>query len=449
MLRLECLSLKSWSRVSPKGKSAASPCREGRVGNQTGTTDGDLGGRTSAVAASVFDTRVWRVTGAPLVRGAASGTLSGHTIAVKDLFAVAGHRIGVGSRAYLAEARIETATAPAIQALLDAGADVAGIAQTDQFAYSIEGLNPDYGTPPNPAAPRAIPGGSSSGPASAVALGQASIGVGSDTAGSIRVPASYQGLWGLRTTHGAVSLDGVAPLAPRYDTVGWLTRDGTTMRAVASVGLANTPADVPHGRDTSGRVVACPWIDGAATGEVRAAVAAVRASVIGADGVGGVDLPEPHELFEAFRVTQSPEAWRSHGAWVESHPGALGPDIAERFAWARAVTADEEAAGLEWVAALAARIDDALGDDVLVIPSAASAAPRLDADADALMRVREATLGMTSVAGLTGRPALSVPLARTDAGPVGVCLVGPRGSDLALIDLALAWESELEDRTLG
>lgn len=287
--------------------------------------------------------------------------------------------------------------------------------------------------------PGGIPGGSSSGPASATALGHASIGVGTDTAGSIRVPASYQGLWGLRPTHGAVSLEGVVPLAPRYDTVGWLTRDGRTMRAVATVGLAATPDGVPRDRSHSGRVVASDGVDAAATDEARSAVAAVLASVMGEEGVGRVDLPEPHEFFEVFRVTQSPEAWRSHGAWVDSHPDALGPDIQERFAWARAVTADEEAAGLERVAQLAARIDNALRDDVLVLPSAASAAPRLDADADVLMRVREATLGMTSVAGLTGRPALSVPLAATDAGPVGVCLVGPRGSDLALIDLALSW----------
>lgn len=392
-----------------------------------------------------LDTRVWRVTGAPLVRGASAGPLSGQTVAVKDLFAIAGQRVGVGSRAYLAEAPVETATAPAVQALLVAGADVVGIAQTDQFAYSIEGLNPDYWAAPNPAVPGGIPGGSSSGPASAVALGQASIGIGSDTAGSIRIPASYQGLWGLRTTHGAVSLEGVAPLGPRYDTVGWLTRYGSTLRAVATVGLAATPDAVPRDRALSGRVVMCSGIEAAATEEARAAVAAVASAVV-AGGPCRVDLPDPREMFEAFRVTQSAEAWRSHGAWVDSHPGALGPDIEARFAWARAVTPDDERAGLQEVSRLASWIDRALGDDLLVLPSAASAAPRVGDDSEKLNMLRESTLGMTAVAGLSGRPALSVPLARTDAGPVGVCLVGPRGSDLALIDLALNWELELGRR---
>lgn len=396
--------------------------------------------------AKAIDQRVWRVVGSPLVVGARSaagapaGPLAGRTVAVKDLFAIVGQRIGVGSRAYLAEARVEERTAPAVQALLDAGADVLGLAQTDQFAYSIAGLNPDYGTPPNPAVPGAIPGGSSSGPASAVALGHADIGLGSDTAGSIRVPASYQGLWGIRTTHGAVSLDGVAPLAPRYDTVGWLTRDGFALLAVAGVGLAGRVET-----RLGDRVVVAPGVDSAATRAAREAVAGVMANLAraGLAEASAVELPSTRELFDAFRVTQSAEAWRSDGDWVATHRGALAPDVAERFDFAASITPAREAEGLAAVAGLARRIDEALGDAVLVLPSAASAAPPVNADPDTLQSLREATLGMTAIAGLTGRPALSVPWAVTDAGPVGVCLVGPRGSDLALIELALHWDEAL------
>jgi Asp-tRNA(Asn)/Glu-tRNA(Gln) amidotransferase A subunit family amidase len=151
-------------------------------------------------------------------------------------------------------------------------------------------------------------------------------------------------------------------------------------------------------------------------------------------------------MFEAFRVTQSAQAWRSHGAWVDAHPDALAPDIAARFEWARSVTPDQEAEGLAHVALLAAAIDAALGHDVLVLPSAASAAPHIGADEATLNSLREATLGMTAIAGLTGRPALSVPLAMTAQGPVGVCLVGPRGSDLALIERAIEWQAALARR---
>lgn len=389
----------------------------------------------------VVDASVWRVVGSPLVAGAAHGPLRGRTVAVKDIFSIAGQRIGAGSRAYLAGAPLERSNAPVVQALLDAGADVLGIAQTDQFAYSIAGLNTDYGTPPNAAVHGGIPGGSSSGPATAVALGQADIGVGSDTAGSVRVPASYQGLWGLRTTHGAVSLVGVLPLAPRYDTVGWLTRDGATMRAAAEVGLSPSESVV-----STGRVLMCEGLNAAALPEAVTAVRRVVATLASARVIGdpeSVELPLWRDLFEVFRVTQSAEAWRSHGEWVDAHPGSLAPDIAARFAWAKAVTAEREEAGLARLRGMAHAIDAVLGQDVLVLPSAASAAPDIGADESTLNALREATLGMTAVAGLTGRPALSVPLAMAPSGPIGVCLVGPRGSDLALIDHAIEWQQEL------
>ncbi len=396
--------------------------------------------------AKAMDARVWRVIGAPLVPGAVASSaegvlpLAGRTIAVKDLFAIAGQRIGVGSRAYLAEAPVETATAPAVQSLLNAGADVLGIAQTDQFAYSIAGLNPDYGTPPNAAVRGAIPGGSSSGPASAVALGQADIGLGTDTAGSIRVPASYQGLWGLRTTHGAVSLEGVAPLAPRYDTVGWMTRDGDTLLAAATAGLVGQPRT-----ELGARVLVAPGVLASATRDAADAVVEFLGRLVaaGVAATEAVDLPATIDLYETFRITQSAEAWRSDGAWVTAHPGALAPDVEQRFEFAASVTEEQEAAALAALAGHAAAIDAALGDGVLVLPAAASAAPSLAAEPETLQGLREATLGMTAVAGFTGRPALTVPWLRTPGGPLGLCLVGPRGSDLALIELALRWEATL------
>ncbi|WP_062386202.1 AtzH-like domain-containing protein [Demequina iriomotensis] len=439
-------------RVHPAGDDAAhvttvnAPAGGGR-GLVTQLWRRDGAGAWRIVAAHVtapapaIDGRVWRVVGAPLVAGADEGPLAGETVAVKDLFAIAGQRIGVGVRAYLAEAPVEERTAPAVQALLDAGADVRGIAQTDQFAYSIAGLNPDYGTPPNVAVPGAIPGGSSSGPASAVALGQASIGLGTDTAGSIRVPASYQGLWGLRPTHGAVSLEHVAPLAPRYDTAGWLTRDGETMRRVASVGLAGAPSVEPEAS-----YLAAPAVMMSCAAGVRDAFDVALGALADAGlRVAPVDVPALDDMLLAFRLTQSAEAWVSDGAWVESHPGALAPDVQDRFDFARDVTHDQEADALADAGLLAARLDLELGDRILLVPSAASAAPSLDAAEPELEERRRATLSITAIAGLTGRPALSVPLLDTPDGPVGMCLVGPAGSELALVEAGLALEALLRN----
>lgn len=376
-----------------------------------------------------MDTTVWREHGTPLVAGAPDGPLRGETVAVKDLYAVAGYAVGVGNPTFLAEAAVETRTAAVVQQLLDAGADIAGIVQTDEFAYSIQGANPHYGTPPNAAVPGRLPGGSSSGPASAVALGQASIGLGTDTAGSVRVPASYQGLWGLRTTHGAVSSEGVWPLAPTFDSVGWMARDPVTLRHVAEVSLG---APLQPGRFVvEARFVVAPRLVALAEPAVRNAFTAAIARF----EVEDVDLGDPDAMVEAFRVTQAAEAWDSDGSWVSRHPDAIGPGTKERFEFAASVTAMQEADAREDLAEHRQRLDERLGDRILLLPSASSAAPRTITKAADLDAVRGATLRLTAIAGITGRPALSVPALRLPQ-PAGLCLVGPRGSDVGLIDVA-------------
>lgn len=399
-----------------------------------------------SVPAPAVNGAIWRVAGNPLVAGAASGPLAGMTVAVKDLYAVTGFAIGAGVKAFLAGAPVQEKTAPAVQALLDAGASIQGIAQTDQFAYSMAGQNPDYGTPPNPSVVGAISGGSSNGPVSAVATGQATIGLGTDTGGSIRVPASYNGLWGLRTTHGAVSDELVHPLAPTFDTVGWLTRDAATLRAAASVSL-----DATAQRPAGGFAI-IPSVTGTAEPYVQRAIDALFGPAASAGLLGDVavvDFGDIDALADIFRVIQGAEAWASDGEWVEAHPGALGADIAGRFAFAKTVTREQEAQARVDLAAARLRIEGILGDRVLLIPSAASIAPSVTADPEEINRLRVANLRLTSIAGITGRPALSVPLLSVSSpsaltpAPVGVCMIGPRFSDLALINLAVELVAKL------
>jgi amidase len=403
-------------------------------------TDGPADGGWAGEAARLSDpapailASIWRVVGAPLLAPTAAGTLSGHTVAVKDLFDVAAFAVGAGVPAYLAEGAPAAGNAAAGDALLGAGASVTGIARTDEFAYSIAGRNPHYGTPPNGALAGAIPGGSSSGPASAVALGQASIGLGTDTGGSIRVPASYQGLWGLRTTHGSVSRSGLLPLAPSFDTVGWLTRDAATLAAAAAATLDVT-AQGPLRR----RFCVAPALSPFVEPTVRDAFHALLETLGPGDDLSIVDLGDVDELFETFRVVQAGEAWASHGPWVEAHPDALGGDIAARFAVAARITERESLDAAVVFAAARERLDGLLGDRVLLLPSASSAAPATTATAEELERTRAGTLRLTCIAGLTGRPALSIPVmtvaTRIGPAPVGLCLIGPRYTDLALIGL--------------
>lgn len=376
-----------------------------------------------------FDRAIWRMVGDPLVAASGSGSLSGETVAVKDLFAVAGFAVGAGVPAWLAEAAGEPADAEAVARLRAAGAAVAGLSRTDQFAYSLAGDNPWYGTPVNAAVPGGLPGGSSSGSASAVALGAASLGLATDTGGSVRVPASYQGLWGWRSTHDAVPRGGLLPLAPDFDTVGLLTRDPELLRKAAAVLLAGAPASTPAG------FVAPAASPGLEPG-VADAFAGWRAHRL--PDAGAVELPDLAAAAEAFRVHQAFQAWQQHGDWVRAHPKALRGPAGDRFRLAAEIDAVADAAAVDRLARLRAEFDEALGERVLVLPSASGPAPRLWASPADVDAHRQATFRLTCIAGITGRPAVGVPALHLPGGPVGVCLVGPRGSDLALIELASA-----------
>jgi Asp-tRNA(Asn)/Glu-tRNA(Gln) amidotransferase A subunit family amidase len=382
------------------------------------------------------DPAVWRVAGIPLLPPLGRGPLDGLGVAVKDLIAVEGHPTGGGVPAYLAGQSARPASAPAVTALRRAGAHLAGIAQADEFAYSIAGSNSHYGTAPNPAAPARLGGGSSSGPAAAVALGQAQVGLGTDTAGSIRVPAAYQGLVGFRPTHGAVPSDGVLPLAPSFDTVGWLTRDIATSAAVAAVLL---PAR--NGTPTaSARVLRLPLAERLAEPLTRdlfaGAVAAFEAAgTLPPARQAALTAATLDEWFAAFRTVQAYEAWATHGSWIEAHPGSLGPDVAARFAAAAAVTGEEAAAARATVAAARDQLREWLDGAILVLPTVPGPAPLRTAGPAEIDDVRGRTLRISCLSPIAGAPAISLPMAGHDA-PVGLCLIGAPGSDLALLSTA-------------
>ncbi|WP_330179790.1 amidase family protein [Nocardia sp. NBC_01503] len=371
---------------------------------------------------------VWRVHGAPLIAAPAPGALTGHTVAVKDLYAVAGFAVGAGVREYLGDP--EPRHAYVVAALLGAGADIAGIAHTDEFAYSITGANGGYGMPVNPAAPQRIPGGSSSGSAVAVARGEARIGLGTDTAGSIRVPAAYQGLWGIRTTHARISTRGVLPLAPSFDTVGWIAADPHTLAAVAEclIPAAQRPALSNPARPIVDRML-CEVADPALAAATLAVAETVEANP--------VDLETELETwFTAFRTVQAHEAWATHGDWIRAHPGALSPEVAQRFSFAAGITAAAAGAGRRVLSDAATHLRTALAGRMLLLPTTATQPPDRDADPAELEAGRTRTLHLTCLASLAGLPAVTFPLAPVDGIPTGLCLLGAPDTDHALIDMA-------------
>jgi Asp-tRNA(Asn)/Glu-tRNA(Gln) amidotransferase A subunit family amidase len=376
------------------------------------------------VTSAAADDSTWRLVGDPLVAASGSGVLDGETVAVKDLFAVAGHRVGAGNPAWLEHAPRERSHAWAVERLLAAGAAVQGIARTDEFAYSLAGTNAHYGTPPNPRAPGRISGGSSSGSASAVAGGHVTIGLGTDTGGSIRVPSAYQGLWGIRTTHGAVPKDGLLALAPSFDTVGWMTRAPQLLGAAAEVLL-------PDDSVVPGELVTCTALVRLADLDVVDAMAGLAAV---AHEVEWPLAPIPQWL-AAMQTLQAWEAWQVWGEWLTTRLHTLGADVRARFERAASISSEVAAAAVEEVAAARGTIRELLGDRVLLLPSASSVAPP-SGDQAALDAVRQATMQLTCLAGIAGLPAVNVPVTTADGLPAGACLVGPPGCDRALIELA-------------
>src|SRR5690349_23635217 len=181
------------------------------------------------------------------IEGRSNGPLAGLTFAAKALFDVAGHPTGGGNHDWAGWHPVPDKHAWAVRTLLDAGATLIGKTITDEVSLGILGENAFDGTPLNPRAPDRVPGGSSSGSASAVASGLCDTALGTDTGGSVRVPASFCGLYGIRTTHGRVDTRGAMDMSPSFDTIGWFSASAGLFRAVGRVLLDDQPVPAPIG----------------------------------------------------------------------------------------------------------------------------------------------------------------------------------------------------------
>lgn len=367
---------------------------------------------------------------------AASGPLSGLRFAAKDLFDVAGYPTGGGSPFVLAMSGIKTRTADSVQRLLDAGASLAGKTVTDEFAFSLNGLNAHFGAPVNGAAPDRITGGSSSGSASAVSSRLCEAALGTDTGGSVRAPASHCGLYGLRPTHGRVSLTGCLDLAPSFDTCGWFTRDIATFTRVADVLLEGDGTELPG-------KLRLLWPEDMwsltvpAAREAHAGAVARARQALGEPEVVTITLDSLDALYWAFRYIQGREAWNTCGGLISRYQPPLGPGVAERFAWASQVSDAEVAEARAYRGRYSAHLDALLGTDgILLMPTMPDIAPLRVTSEDDLEDYRNRALRMLATAGLCGLPQLSMPLSQRAGAPLGLSLIGPRGSDRALITLA-------------
>ncbi len=363
-----------------------------------------------------------------------NGPLSGLTFAVKDLYDVAGTVTGYGNPDWARTHPPAAATAIAVLDLAQAGARLLGKTKTMELAFGLTGENVHYGTPLNPAAPDRFPGGSSCGSAAVVSAGEADIALGSDTGGSVRIPASYCGTHGIRPTWGTSPLAGACGLAPSFDTAGWFARTATLLRRAGEVLLPHGGADLP------GPLLAPadPWAnaDPGVAEALRPALAAVEAELGRALSLTLAPEGLP-TLYDPHRRAQAEEAWATLGTWIATTNPTFGPGVGERFAMARAMDPEEAAASRAFRKAFAARLRALLsGGAVMAYPTSPIPAPRVDSPMPVQQSARERTIAVTAIAGLAGLPEVTLPAARAEGAPVGLSLVAAPGRDRALLALA-------------
>lgn len=376
------------------------------------------------------------------IGGASGGELSGLTFVVKDLFDLAGHKTGGGNPDWAAAQSASNTNAWAVQTLLDAGAALIGKSVTDEVSLGLLGENAFEGTPLNPRAPDRVPGGSSSGSASAVAQGICDTAIGSDTGGSVRVPSSFCGLYGVRPTHGRLPLNGLMPQAPSSDTTGWFARDAATFaRVSAAIFGEPAPSSIPN------RLIIAVDAFGFADVEVQGALKSGTERLSALIGDTRDDLLAPQGISvwgRAQRTLQLAEAWETFRPWVERDNPRLAFLVA-RTLMAGASTAKID---LTWAALMREEARARLGylllpGTILCMPTTPSIAPLKNQSLPAMDRARDRINCLCAHGGLAGHPQVNLPLGEVDGAPVGLSILAARGEDMALAKVAQVLEETL------
>ncbi|MGH9018685.1 MAG: amidase [Acidimicrobiales bacterium] len=344
----------------------------------------------------------------------------GIRLAVKDLIDMAGVPTTAGCRAVADTAVAASSDAACLAGARAAGARIVGRTNLHELAFGVTGINPWFGTPVNPLDPTRVPGGSSSGSAVAVATGEADVAFGSDTGGSVRIPAACCGVAGLKTTWGRIPLDGVWPLAPSFDTVGPMALDVQRLEAGMALlepGFSSAPP--------------APWRVGRLRVDADADIDAAIDRALAATGWEVVDIPVPE--WESVTLTGAlllaAEAWDSNRLLAERHPDGIGADVLDRLHLGRDTSDQVSLSAAGTAQALwCSRLDAVLRRvDFLALPTLTIFPPVLDDARDLL--VARCTLPVN----LAGVPALCLPVPASGPLPASLQLIGPRNSEETIV----------------
>jgi amidase len=370
--------------------------------------------------------------------GAAAGPLTGLSFAVKDLFDIAGHVTGGGNPDWHASHEPARRTAPVVQKLLDVGAMIVGKTHTDELSRGIFGENAHYGTPINPRAPGRVPGGSSSGSAAAVAGQLVDFALGTDTGGSVRVPASFCGIYGLRPSHGRLPFEGVLPQVPSFDTIGWFARTPELIARIAGVLLGVNTERAPRVR----RLIVAEDAFVLADVQTRAALAPAvdrLADLVGSREIRPISSAPLSEWARHQGVLQGREAWATFGEWIDRHNPRFAFEVADNFL--RGTHADDEAleAAAQFRSERRVEFLQLVDPETIVcLPTTPFPAPAIGQPRSVMRKLRASVITLTCIAGMTGAPQVSVPLAEIGGLPIGLSILGRPGADDSVLALAVA-----------
>lgn len=373
------------------------------------------------------------------IEGRAGGPLAGLTFAAKDLFDVAGVATGGGNHDWPTGRPIPAKHAWAVQTLLDSGATLIGKTITDEVSLGILGENAFDGTPLNSKAPDRVPGGSSSGSAAAVAAGICDTALGTDTGGSVRVPSSFCGLYGIRPTHGRLNVAGMLPQAPTSDTTGWFARDAATFARVSAVLLGEAiPVALPA------KLIVAVDAFGFADANVAAALQPMVKRLAALVGTSREDIMAPQGLSvwaRAQRTLQPVEAYNTFKDWLDKGNPRFAFSVAKALVMGSMVPAAEQSwANLMRQEARGRMAYLLPAGTILCLPTTPFPAPLKGQPLSVLDPLRDRITCLCAQGGLAGHPQVSLPGTTVDGLPVGLSIIGPRGSDATLVAVARALE---------
>jgi amidase len=373
------------------------------------------------------------------IEGRAGGKLSGLTFAAKDLFDVAGHPTGGGNPDWVRTHPVPERHAWAVHTLLDAGATLVGKTVTDEVSLGILGENPFDGTPTNPRAPGHLPGGSSSGSAAAVAAGLCDTALGTDTGGSVRVPSSFCGLYGIRPTHGRLNLAGMMSQAPTSDTTGWFARDADTFARVGAVMLGEPiPATLPARLLVAADAFALADPDAA---EALLPLVTSLGALVGETEEVTMAPPGLAAWARAQRILQPYEAWQTFRDWVDQANPRFQFTVARNLVLASMSSAGDRAHAALIREEARGRLRHLLRPGtILCLPTTPFPAPKCGLSVSTLEPLRDRITALACHGGLTGVPQVSIPGTTVAGLPIGLSILGPRGSDATLVRVAQALE---------